>query len=458
MKKSTRFVFHFHLLLATLFFACGSAWALPWRQVPDPRVNRGSFVQDSAGILGAAESEKLDGICKNLEAKTTIELAVVTVDSLEGLTVEEYATELFRRLGIGKKGKDNGVLVLFSEQDRKVRLEVGYGLEETLTDARSRQLLDEFAIPQFKSRRYPQGLIDLTAAVSETLGGDKVARAAPRGLSAEETAQIDREIELIKQREHETRNARIEALLREHLPQWIGYFLGLIALLVGLSLVLALSQGLSKARASKLERLRKLKKVAAVVMVVAFFALPISVVFGLIAWIYPIFIVLPFLGIGLIPIYKILKRRALNYRLPCPQCAAKMEIVPEYQDDKWLSDEEVDEEIAKGMDYEFWSCPQCTALQRFNVKLGGASACPQCRRRSLVEISKVLRAATTSSSGLRLRQDDCKNRSCDYFKEWHEVIPQRSSSSGGGGFSSSSSSSSSFGGGRSGGGGASGSW
>jgi len=137
-----------------------------------------------------------------------------------------------------------------------------------------------------------------------------------------------------------------------------------------------------------------------------------------------------------------------------------MILLGEKEDDAFLTAEEIAEEIAGGMNYELWSCPSCGATQRFEIKLGKARQCPQCKRRTLVSSTTTLVAATTSHGGKVRIEEHCKNPGCKYEKisERSTARISSSSSSSSGGSSSHSSGSSSFGGGRSGGGGASKRW
>ncbi|HYL82861.1 MAG TPA: TPM domain-containing protein [Candidatus Angelobacter sp.] len=100
-------------------------------------IHPSGYVTDLAGILGAAKKASLEALCTELEQKTGAQLAIVTVRSLDGNSVEEYAVDLFKQLGIGSKKDNRGVLLLIAPNDRKYRIEVGYGLEPVINDARA---------------------------------------------------------------------------------------------------------------------------------------------------------------------------------------------------------------------------------------------------------------------------------------------------------------------------------
>lgn len=117
-----------------------------------------SRVYDYARVFSAEQKVELEAFLQAVEQKTTAEIAVVTLASLEGGEVNDFANRLFAKWGIGKKGKDNGLLLLASIGDRKVRIEVGYGLEGALPDAKAGRILDDYVIPEFKQQKYAEGL------------------------------------------------------------------------------------------------------------------------------------------------------------------------------------------------------------------------------------------------------------------------------------------------------------
>lgn len=116
------------------------------------------FVNDFAQILSPDLRQVLEQNIKDFEGQTTHEISVVTISTLAGDTIENYANELFADWKIGKEGVDNGVLLLIALEDKKVRIEVGYGLEGALTDAESKYIIDTIIIPAFKNNQYPEGI------------------------------------------------------------------------------------------------------------------------------------------------------------------------------------------------------------------------------------------------------------------------------------------------------------
>ena len=112
------------------------------------------YVNDFAKVMTVGEQKTLQVILTDYEKKSTIEIVVVTVDSLNGQSIEEYTVELATQWGVGKKGKDNGLVILNAIKERRWRIEVGYGLEEYVTDAYGATLGDEFLTPLLKYGKY----------------------------------------------------------------------------------------------------------------------------------------------------------------------------------------------------------------------------------------------------------------------------------------------------------------
>lgn len=122
------------------------------------RQTREFYVNDSANVLDYDLENYIISTNKSLNSQTGAQIVVVTVNSLEGKEIEEYANELFRQYGIGNKTKNNGVLILLSINDRKSRIEVGYGLEGVLNDAKTGRIQDNYMIPYYKENNWQEGI------------------------------------------------------------------------------------------------------------------------------------------------------------------------------------------------------------------------------------------------------------------------------------------------------------
>jgi uncharacterized protein len=115
-------------------------------------------VVDQANIIPTATRDAIEPKLADLETKSGIQLVVATVKSLEGEDIEPYANELFRTWKLGEKAKNNGVLLLVAPNERRVRIEVGYGLESTLTDALSKVIITNAMAPRFKAGDFGDGI------------------------------------------------------------------------------------------------------------------------------------------------------------------------------------------------------------------------------------------------------------------------------------------------------------
>jgi uncharacterized protein len=129
-------------------------------------------VVDQVGILNADIRGDLADKSKDLEEKSGIQLVVATVTSLQGSDIETYANELFRTWKLGQAQKNNGVLLLVAPNERKVRIEVGYGLEGALTDAVASVIISSAIVPRFKNGDFPGGIERGVGGILDVLGGD----------------------------------------------------------------------------------------------------------------------------------------------------------------------------------------------------------------------------------------------------------------------------------------------
>jgi uncharacterized protein len=132
------------------------------------------FVSDYANILTAEQEAVLEARLEALSQSEGSEMAVVTVPNLAGDTVENFAVSLFAEWGIGKEEKDNGLLLLIAVEEREMRIEVGYGLEGTITDAQSYWIIRDVLTPAFKNGEYYTGISGAVDKVTEAITGATV--------------------------------------------------------------------------------------------------------------------------------------------------------------------------------------------------------------------------------------------------------------------------------------------
>lgn len=147
-------------------------------------------VVDEANILSPTIEQTLSQQLAQHEQQTTNQVVVVTLSSLQGTTIEDYGYQLGRHWGIGQEGKDNGVLLIVAPNDRKVRIEVGYGLEGVLTDALSSVIIQTRILPAFKSGDMEQGVLLGASAILDVLGGDVEAVEAMQKEAQQDTGDL----------------------------------------------------------------------------------------------------------------------------------------------------------------------------------------------------------------------------------------------------------------------------
>ena len=129
----------------------------------DPMSN--FYVNDYANILSKETENEIQSMSVQLSYTDGTQMVVVTVEDLEGLSVEEYANQLFNKFGIGEADSDNGLLILVSRDDRKIRVEVGYGLEGVINDGKAGRYLDAYAVPYLKNDEWDKGIFNVYNAL-----------------------------------------------------------------------------------------------------------------------------------------------------------------------------------------------------------------------------------------------------------------------------------------------------
>jgi uncharacterized protein len=401
--------------------------ALTIQEVPNPRQVNSTWVTDMAGILDDSTEAKLNSEISQLEAKNGTEVAVVTVpETAPSASPKEFATALFNYWGIGKKGKDNGVLLLISKGDRRVEIETGYGIEPILPDAKVGNIIDTQITPRFKQGDFNGGTLAGTKALV-------VALEAPQSSSA---LQEPTPTAVATSTQKTTLAAQPAALEQEPTQD------ANIPSLVGGGLVLAIGGAAAYIRHRRV----------------------------------------------LIEPEGDSRFRGSNRVCLCANCKKRMVKVDNTTIEQTLSKAEKVAQQLGSVRFEGWKCPNCsqqlTGLGFHRVayesRSGQFRKCPTCQELTVTHVTKTLKHPTEYSTGTRLISDKC--HCCSYYIEWEETIPRlppppppsppssgsssswSSGSSSSGGDSSGSSSSGggssggSFGGGDSGGGGAGGSF
>jgi len=363
--------------------------------VPNPRTANGGWVADPSHHLAAVTVATLNQEIGALERETSAEIAVVVVDSTSGLTLFDFALTIHRVWGVGKSGKDNGIVFLWVPAQRWIFVSVGTGLEGVLPDRRTGRIRDEHIIPAFRREAFDEGVLAgvraLAAAAREETnprqGINQRLEKADDGDAAREAARAAAAERAVRRAAADGQPAGTGSTVAPALG-------GLVAAL-GATLVL----------------------------------------------------ILGFRG------YR--RRRPRT----CPKCGATMARLDENADDAFLDKGDQAEEKVHSVDYDVWRCPQCAETLKIPYRrwFTSYSACPSCKRLTVRSTSRTTTPATTTREGLRHVTLTCKN--CGWATEKDVVIPRRTSSSSSGSSSSrGGGGGSSFGGGSARGGGAGGSY
>ncbi len=153
------------LISVLIFFLTAQAYGL---EVPELKTR----VNDYADILSSATENQLEAVLKDLEHTDSTQIAVLTIPSLEGENLEEYAIRVAETWKIGQERLDNGAILIVSKNDRKLRIEVGYGLEGTLTDLMAGRIIQQIIVPRFKTGNFDQGVTDGVQAMIQVVRGE----------------------------------------------------------------------------------------------------------------------------------------------------------------------------------------------------------------------------------------------------------------------------------------------
>ena len=126
-------------------------------------------VMDLAGVLDAGTQQQVTRLIREVQERTTAEIAILTVPSTAPLTIEEYSVAIFDRWKIGKRGQDNGLLFLVAVRDRRLWITTGYGLEGMLPDGKIGEIRDRYIVPHFRAGRYAEGILRGTEALASVI-------------------------------------------------------------------------------------------------------------------------------------------------------------------------------------------------------------------------------------------------------------------------------------------------
>ncbi|MCF3111187.1 TPM domain-containing protein [Niabella sp. CC-SYL272] len=480
------------------------------KEVPDPkRTPSFNYVSNPDGILSNNTVAAINGHLKRLEDSTTDQVAVVVLQSIGKKVPRDFAMELLRYWGVGRKDKNNGVVMLLVMDQRRMEFEVGYGLEGKLTDLVSKQIQEEYMVPFAKQGNYDAAVLNGVQQVAGMLSGavevDSYTEAVPADAAFPAEASEP-------SYGNTSGSGGLINLYQKHVG-WGGFWVLLfyafffVAGLIALFKKKVHDQFFDKASPWWFLLLRFLVcYVLLPVMVFVIAGVPVNIFTGV-----AFFYVLALAATG-ITVFRLLgqlrreeqrgteddvmyfyarqldqrwKKSLANKLLPFPllyyreqvgqyldrlkagmvisDTGNEMRLLDEKQDNAYLTEAQKMEEQLKSVDYDVWAEKQGKAFKLHGVLLSSKySHCPKCNTMAyFLESDRTIEPATYSSSGVGLKVYACKF--CHYQETKEYAIPRKSqsssgSSSGSSWSSGSSSSGSSWGGGSSGGGGAGSSW
>lgn len=153
------------ILILILFFIF-SISAFSFGQAEYEHLNFNGFISDNADVISSERENALNRVLLELQAKTGVDLAIVTLNSLNERPIEDVSLTIARKYGLGDGKLNNGALILVAPNDRKARIETGYGLEPYITDAKAGRVLDDYMIPYFKKGAYQTGITEGALALA----------------------------------------------------------------------------------------------------------------------------------------------------------------------------------------------------------------------------------------------------------------------------------------------------
>ncbi|MDR1865536.1 MAG: TPM domain-containing protein [Bacteroidales bacterium] len=423
--------------------------------VPNPKTaDAADFVSNPDRILDERAVAQINSVLQSLEANNGAEVAVALLQSIGNHDIKDFAVRLFAEWGVGKRDRDNGLLILFVMDQRVVTFETGYGLEGVLPDAICKRIQMQEMIPFFKDGDYAAGIlagVERVAAVirsEENSGGEQAVSGETGGIRGiifpgETGGAWSKMLAWL------LRMAAVFLFMATAAWAWMT----IAAARIGRNKDLKTNQ----ARCRSLEAHQKnMTTLFQVILVGGFILLLISLNWGFFFFLIPVLL-------SLIPAGRCVKAHVRKFRqqpFTC-DCGGTMRLLSEEDDNKYLNPTRDFEEKIRSADYDVFLCDACRRTAVFAY--GGSKSrmyerCPKCNTRAMKRgKSTVITRATCQTEGRKRVEYACKY--CRHTENRVVSIPrlERSSSgsSSGGG---SRSSGGSFGGGRSGGGGATSRW
>ena len=421
------------LLLIASTVAFGAATAYTVETVPNVQLeNSHAFVSNPDGILSARTVATLDSMLYRLRQENTSEFVVVALTSIGDADPRTFANELFAHWGIGRKEKDNGLLLLFVEDQRRVTVEVGYGLEGILPDATCYRLISDYMIPYFK-----EASNDSTALASGSLQA-----AYNKGMTMGVRAFVTYMT---------TDEANRELMAPTEKEEGINWGKVLMWYVIVSLVVLAFFVWLIRAELTDSSKTTPDARYRALAPLSSVLLLPVL-----------------FFPATMLPLYIWLKRKMQSLRkgpFYCDSCRQKLSLLPDSAKPTYLTPIQQTEQRIGATDHDIWKCERCGRVKVLAYERPSSTytECQSCHARAVaMDSDRVLLKPTTLREGRGEKVFSCRHCGATHSEYYTiPVLPPPviigggggGNHGGGGGFSGGS-----FGGGRSGGGGASVGW
>lgn len=331
-------------------------------------------VSDQDDLLDNETENEINNLLSRLQKSTTAEVAVVVINGTDRTSARDLSMKLFDLWGVGKKGSDNGLIILLCVESREIFMRTGYGLEGALPDALATEICNERMAPYFKQGEWGKGLLTGVEIVC--------------GVLYEEYQQNG-------YAEHE--NFEWAPLLLVYLNLCVIFFV---------ATVIFINMKAAKVDPNnKLEKINVVKKSSVVWFCVGILFLP--ALFLLLIWVYK---------------WKIARIR--KHKIVC-HCGSEMELLSETQEDSFLDAIKQLEEKIGSRDYDVWLCKKCknTIIYPYDKIFSGYDKCPSCGAKTYKKkYDSVVREPSVNHDGLVKTVFECKN--CKYRDEKTKVLPK----------------------------------
>lgn len=387
--------------------------------------NRYEFISDPGNLMGSEAKAKVNSQLWEIRQQTSAEIVVAIPPSIGETPIEDWCEQLFTLWGIGKKDRDNGLLIVIAPEQRKTRIQTGYGMEGVLPDIACKHIIGLKIVPAMRENNLDLAVEGAVSLIAEALSDPEVAEELKSDLA-------------------DNYSGNITSLSGKELWGYIKFIAGCVFLF---TLAFVVYNFFALRRSDNFHKAVRWREQLPLYVATTIFSLGSAIPLLLISFL----------------LYRFYRTR----RRECPTCRAAMQRLNETEDNDMLSPSQDFEEKLNTVDYDVWVCHECGTVEKFPfiTKQTKYTECPNCHTIAMCEIeNRIITPATSRRTGYGEKIYECKF--CHHQNRTGYTIPKEDntgplaagailgslSGSGGGSFGGG------FGGGATGGGGASGSW